>query len=345
VSVAQWVVWAGSIVLPLAALGLLAPLALRLARWIFRGAARQAFVDRWYPGLHRPLAVALALGVHAACVPLFAFTLPTRVFYSQLTAVASVIVLGWLVWRLLTLVFGQARAIALGRRQASTQSLMLLGERVAKAFLLLAGLFALLRIGGVDTTTALAGVGIGGVDVALGAQRSVENLLGGVFLLTDKALAVGDVCCIADRMGCVEDITLRSVRLRTLEQTLLSIPAGVLAQATIENLTTRQKILLKTTLRLGYPTPPDQLRTILARIHRAVVEHPEIEAETARVRLVEFRETAIELELFAYVLTADYPRFLGIREDVLLEAAAIVEAAGGAFAALPFLNAAQRTAV
>lgn len=168
--------------------------------------------------------------------------------------------------------------------------------------------------------------------IALGAQRSVENLLGGVFLLTDRALAVGDTCSIADRLGVVEDITMRSVRLRTLEQTLLSVPAGVLAQSSVENFATRDKILVLSTLRLRYDTTAAQLRQVLGRIRGLLEERPEIEKETARIRLVDFGVYAIELELFAYLLTPDFSKFLALREELLLQVAAIVESSGSGFA-------------
>jgi MscS family membrane protein len=196
----------------------------------------------------------------------------------------------------------------------------------------LVAIFAILKVAGIDTTTALAGVGIGGVAVALGAQKSVENLLGGIFLLTDKALAVGDTCFISNRLGVVEDITLRSVRLRTQEQTLLSIPAGVLSQANIENFATRDKMLLQTTLRLRYGTTAEQLKAVLDGIRALLAQHPKLEIETSRIRLIDFGVYAIELELFAYVLTSDGLTFLSVREDLLLQIAAIVESSGSGFA-------------
>jgi MscS family membrane protein len=198
--------------------------------------------------------------------------------------------------------------------------------------IIVVAVFSILNIAGVDTKTALAGVGIGGIAIALGAQKTVENLLGGVFLLSDKALAVGDTCSISNRVGTIEDITLRSVRLRTPEQTLLSIPAGILAQANIENFATRGKILVQTTLRLRYGTTAEQLRSVLDRIYQLLRENSSFEAETARIRLVDFGASAIELEVFAYVLTSDALKFLAVREDLLLQIASIVESSGSGFA-------------
>jgi MscS family membrane protein len=208
----------------------------------------------------------------------------------------------------------------------------MLAERVCKLVVVMLAVFALLKIFGVDTNTALAGVGIGGVAVALGAQKSVENLLGGVFLITDRALAVGDTCSISNRVGVVEDITMRSVRLRTTEQTLLSVPAGLLSQSSLENFATRNKILVRSILRLHYGTTTQQLRRVLAAIRVLLDAHPDLENESASIRLVDFGVRAIELELFAYVATAEVQRFQAVREDLLLQVAAIVESSGTSFA-------------
>ena len=195
-----------------------------------------------------------------------------------------VIALTWLARRVLTLAFARTRTTVWGRDSTSTQSLLLVGERLAKVLILVIAVIAILTIVGVNTKTALAGLGIGGVALALGAQKTVENLLGGVFLLSDRALAVGDTCSISNRVGVVEDITLRSVRLRTLEQTLLSIPAGTLSQSSVENFATRAKILAQTTLRVRYGTTAEQLRSILTGIQRLMAENPKIDTASSRVR-------------------------------------------------------------
>src|SRR6185503_13004998 len=145
-------------------------------------------------------------------------------------------------------------------------------------------------------------------------------------------IAVGDQCRIANRMGRVEDITLRSVRLRTPEQSLVSVPAGVLAQAGIENFATRKKFLIQTTLPLRYGTNAEQIRRILEGIRALLDGNRMIETETKRVRLVNFGGQAIELDLMAYVLTANESEFMAVREDLLLAVTTIVESAGTGFA-------------
>ena len=331
-SLALWIVWAGLIGISLVLLWLLSGLFMLVVRTTIRDPARRRVVDSWYVALRWPLILFLTPIVQLAAIPFLGFSFRFRIVNGQFAAIWLVAALAWLLCRLLTPTFRQARIMVQRRGYGGTTSLMVLGERVLKVFIALVAIFAILKLAGIDTTTALAGVGIGGVAVALGAQKSVENLLGGIFLLTDKALAVGDTCFISNRFGTVEDITLRSVRLRTQEQTLLSIPAGVLSQANIENFATRYKMLWQTTLRLRYGTTAEQLKTVLEGIRGLLAQQPKLELETSRIRLVDFGVYAIELELFAYILTSDGLTFLSVREDLLLQIAAIVESSGSGFA-------------
>jgi MscS family membrane protein len=331
-SLAQWILWAGSFFAPLLLFWMLA----RLVPWVARRrivdiTPRAIFLAGWNR-VRWPLVGGLTLLAHLAAVPLLGFSVTTRLSYTRFVLVTLVFAVTLLVWRLMGAMFQQAGLMALRRGRASARSLIKLGERVAKVLVILIAMFVVLRLAGVNPTTALAGVGIAGIAVALGAQKSVENLLGAVFLLTDRALAVGDFCRVSDRDGWVEDITLRSVRLRTLEQTLLSVPAGLLSQGSIENYTTRGKILLQSVVRLRYGPTCEQIETALNGMRQLLAQHPSIEQESARVRLTSFGAQAIEIDVFAYVTTADYLKFLEIRERLLLQIARIVESSGAAFA-------------
>lgn len=332
IPVARVIAWAATLIIPAAILSLLSTLFIIVARRFIREPARRTLLESWYSGLRWLVIMVLTLAIHLGLMPFLGFSFRFRIIYSRIALVVGVVAATWFLWRFVALSFAHARFVAERRGQAGVRSLLMLAERVSKTLLVLLAIFALLRIAGVDTTTALAGVGLGGVAVALGAQKSVENLLGGVFLITDRALAVGDTCSISNRVGVVEDITMRSVRLRTTEQTLLSVPAGILSQSTLENFATRNKILVQSTLRLRYGTTADQLTQVLSSIRAMLDEHSHIETETARIRLVDFGIRAIELELFAYVLTSDYLKFLAVREELLLRIAGIVESSGTSFA-------------
>ena len=332
ISLAQWILWAVSIALPLVLFWALAHLVAWMGRRRIEDITRRALFIAWWNGVRWLIVFGLALGLHFSVMPLLGFSLTFRVAYARVGLTVAVVVVALLVWQLMSVSFHQARLLAMRRGRSDTQSLILLGERIAKVLLVVIAVFVLLGLAGIDATAALAGVGIIGVAVALGAQKSVENLIGGVFLITDRALAVGDQCRLSDREGWVEDVTLRSVRLRTIEQTLLSVPAGVLSQASIENFSTRSKILLQSILRLRYGTTSAQIETVLQGVRQLLASHALLDKDSARIRLVAFGPQAIELELFTYVATSDGGKFLEVRESLLLQVAQIVESSGSAFA-------------
>jgi MscS family membrane protein len=341
VSVAHWTVLVVTLLIPFALLVLTFSLAIRLIRATVREPSRLRSINAWYAGIRWPLIIFLTLSIQLIWMLIsmrsLGFTLTSRVTYARVALVLDVIALAWLLRKFLTLRLERTRRLVMEKDRTGTESLVLLGERLLRALVFLVAVFAILAIVGVNTKTALAGLGIGGIALALGAQRTVENLLGGILLLSDKALAIGDFCSISNRVGVVEDITLRSVRLRTLDRTLVSIPAGALAQSGIENFATREKILAQSTLRLRYGTSVEQLTRILAGIRKVLDESSNVESATSRIRLVNFGAEAIELEVFVYMLTADFNRFLELREELLLRIASVVEAAGSGFAPTRFI--------
>lgn len=330
------VLWALSLALPLALL----PTLLRWVHIVVRGVARtpwrRSALDGWFEATRTPLVLALTLATHGVAATWFGPTLSFRIWYSRLLVGLLVAALAWGVHRALGFAFRHAVRRLEHEGRGGTRSALVLGERLLNALLLLVVVLALLALVGVDIGTVLAGLGIVGVALALGAQKTIENVLGGVLLLGDEAIAVGDLCRVSNRLGVVEDITLRSVRFRTVEQTVLSIPAGVLAQAELENFASRNKILVQTRLRLAYGTPTERVRSVRDDVEALLGVHPAVEHATARVRLVEFGVQGIELELFAYLLTSDLLRFLSLREELLLDIAQRVESAGVAFAAPPW---------
>jgi len=151
-------------------------------------------------------------------------------------------------------------------------------------------------------------------------------------VLADEVIRVGDFCRFGDKSGTVEDISLRSTRIRTDERTDISIPNGSLATMNVENFNRRDKILFSPTLGVRYETSADQLRYVLAELRRLLYEHPKVESNSARIRFSSFAARGLALEVFAYILTQDYAEFAAIREDLLLRMMEIVERSGTGFA-------------
>src|SRR5436305_12921902 len=139
---------------------------------------------------------------------------------------------------------------------------------------------------GVNVTAALAGLGIGGLAIGLGAQKTFENLLGGVSVLSDKALHIGDRCRIGDQRGVVEDIGLRSTKLRTEDRTVVTIPNGTVASAVLENYRQRDKILFRQMIRLRYDLSSDHFHYVLDEVRSVLKQNNRVENSTSRVRLL-----------------------------------------------------------
>jgi len=251
-----------------------------------------------------------------------------RHYYVQVTTIAVIIGANWILWRVIRWFLRGVRNRALARGHSGTGSLMLLGERIIKAIVFVMAIFLVLGVMGFNLNTALAGVGIGTLAVGFGAQQTIANLFGGVSVLGDEVIRVGDVCKFGDRTGTVEDIGLRSTRVRTEERTLLAIPNGTVATINVENLSRRDKILFKTVLGLHPDTSPGHLNYVLGEIRDVLSKHPKIETSTARVRLTEVTPSAINVELLCYVLTRDFDEFATAREGLLLRIMKFVEDSG-----------------
>jgi MscS family membrane protein len=181
---------------------------------------------------------------------------------------------------------------------------------------------------GYEVTTILAGLGVGGVAVALAAQKSLENLIGSITIYASQPVHVGDFCKFGETLGTVEEIGLRATQLRTLGRTVVHIPNAQFAAGAIENLTQRDKILYRTRLRLSYDDTPEQVRQVLSKIRELIAQLESIDEESSRVRFLEFGEYAQELELFIYIKTSDFVEYLEHREDINLHLNDIIESAG-----------------
>ena len=290
------------------------------------------FTSVWDTPLGMPLRCMIAIALHGFFVYLLQPPLLYRIYYVRLLAAMLAACFGWLASRLSDQGFGHALNQTRTHHRGG-ESVLILMQRINRVGILIIAFVAGLAVLGLNVTTTLAGLGIGGLAVALAAQKTLENLIGGISLLLDKAVQVGDFCKIGDQRGVVEDIGLRSLKLRTLDQNLLVVPNGVLAQMQFENMKARPKLLINQNFSLRIETEVEQLRFVLDRVQKMLNEEPAIESGTSRVRVTNFAGAAFELELFAYGKTSDWAQLTAIRQDVLLKIAGIVEAAGTRFAA------------
>jgi MscS family membrane protein len=262
-------------------------------------------------------------------------TLPllAREFWYGIAVLAAVVGVVWFLVRLTNWFEGKVR-LRLGRRGdfAGALSVLRFVRSAVDSLIIFVGLLVLLYYFGFNPTTVLAGLGVGGIAVALAAQKTLENVIAGISLISDKAIRVGDFLKIGDTLGTVNDIGLRSTRIRTLDRTVVNVPNSQIANASLENISLRDRFWFHPMLRLTYETTAAQLRSIIAGITNLLAQQSKVEQSSLRVRLVAFGESSLDLEIFAYLDAGDYATFLRYQEDLLLQLMDLVEAAGARIA-------------
>jgi MscS family membrane protein len=218
-------------------------------------------------------------------------------------------------------------------RRIAAGAVLPLMRHATKGFLLAVAAVVALQNFGFNATGLVAGLGVGGLAVALAAQKSIANLFGGISLVTDHPVRVGDFCRFGEgQQGTVEEIGLRSTRIRTLDRTIVTIPNAEFSEIHLENFGARDRFRLHTILQLRYETSPDQLRHVLAEIRKLLIAHPSILEQPARARFVAFGAHSLDIEVFAYAGVSDWEAFLKVREDLFLRFMDVVRESGTSFA-------------
>jgi MscS family membrane protein len=275
-----------------------------------------------------PLTFVIALLIHYAWVAYIGTSLLYRFYYRRVIWIFLAIAFYWLLTRITREISKRIGASLSSRGMYAERSIVSLIRRFVEVSIFIVVTLIVLHGLGFDVSAALAGVGIGTLALGLGAQKTFENMFGGVSILFDKVIMIGDTCKVNNQTGVVEDIGLRSTRLRTPERTLLSIPNGVMATAVIENFRFRDKFLCQQVIRLRYDLSPDHVRFVLQEIRQLLLENPKVEDSTSRVRFIRFADYALEVEIYCYILEGDYPSYIATQEALLLSIMDALEKAG-----------------
>jgi MscS family membrane protein len=293
-------------------------------------AARTAY--RWDDDLvtriSRPLTLWWALAVMYALLPWLKLYEPAHEFVHSL--MRGVFLLGFF--------WAMSRGIGIGGqllarsswalRNKASRSLIPLITRVGHVALIAVAVIALLSQLGYPVASLIAGLGVGGVAVALAAQKTLENLFGAFSIGADQPFREGDFVRIDDFVATVEYIGLRSTRFRTLDRTIITIPNGKLADMKIESFAVRDRLRLACTLSLAHGSTPAQVKTVLRGLDEVLRAQPKLWHEGLTTRLFQLGATSIDIEVMAWFSTTDWSEFQQIREDLLLAFMDVVAQSG-----------------
>jgi MscS family membrane protein len=251
---------------------------------------------------------------------------------NDVTVIVGVVAILLLLWQLLDFISTLIEKQMAHHNNHSGISAVLFLRRAAKVALVVLGIIFILNTFGFPVGTLLAGLGIGGIALALGTQKTVENFVGSVTLIADHPIRVGDFCKAGDVVGTVEQIGMRTTRIRTGDRTIISIPNGDFSSMKIENFSPRDRFLFDPVLNLRFETTPEQIRYLLVQLRSILYAHPKVNPDPARIRFVGMSTDALKLEVWAYIDTTNNDEFLEVQEDLLLRFMEVVNASGTGFA-------------
>jgi len=327
----QWIAIAILILLGWVAARLLTPLLLT----VLRRATRRTQVD-WDDELVSVLAGPLRLGV----LSLFLFMTSSWLHLAEpaqqgaqlVWKLLAVLIIGWLLSAWVGLGARLLEQAVSARANPVARSFIPIFARIAKLGVWSLVLVVGLDVVGVEAMGLVAGLGIGGLAVAFAAQKTIENLFGSLAIAADRPFQVGDFITAGGTSGTVEEIGLRSTRIRTMARTIVTVPNGALMAERIETFAARDRILFRTTLGLIYATTAAQLELVIDDIKKHLHAHPKTYKDTIRVRLDSLGDSAINISIITWLETTDFNEYTALVEQLYLDLLKIVERAGTSFA-------------
>lgn len=281
--------------------------------------------------MRRPMTMAVALFVFWTLVPYLALTLRAEDVLGRVLRALGYLAFFWALLRAVTVAGDEISNAPWSMNRPSLRSLTSFGVKVGKFMVAAMALMAAMSELGYPVTSVVAGFGLGGIALALAAQKTVENLFGSISILADQPFLVGDTIRVDGVEGTVERIGVRSTRLRTADRTAVIIPNGKLADMRIESLGPRDRIRFATKIVLDRATPIAKVEAVLAGLKKKLSEHPKIESKNVWVHLVSLGDvdgSGFSIEVASLVETRDFTEFAGIRDALLVACSKIIEEQG-----------------
>ncbi|TDS12932.1 mechanosensitive ion channel family protein [Sphingobacterium paludis] len=290
--------------------------------------AEQDAQSRIIRAFFRPVQLFLAVWIFVFATEQADISIIVRQRLSSLSVIFYILATLLLIWQLLNAGSNiTQRNLAKRGNQAGVSAILFL-RRAAKIAMVFVAIIAVLDTFGFNVTTGIAALGIGGIALALGAQKTVENFVGSVTLIADQPVRVGDFCKVGDVVGTVEQIGMRSTQIRTNERTVVTIPNGEFAALKIENFTHRDKFLFAPNFYFKLDSTPEQIRYLLVEMRAVLYAHPKVDAIPARIRFVGVSKDGLKFEVFSYINAVDFDMFLAVQEDVYLYLLDVIKKSG-----------------
>jgi len=278
-----------------------------------------------------PLSLYLAVMLFIVITRNLQVAIVARQLLNRFAGAIALVALAWFLWRLIDVLSEVAANRMDHRQRRRAKAAIVFVRRAVKIIILAIAFMAALDSLGINVTTGIAALGLGGLALALGAQKTIENFVGSIAVLVDEPVRVGDFCKAGDVVGTVEDIGIRSTRIRTNDRTTVTIPNGEFSALQIENFATRDRFLFNPVLKLSRDVDADAIVRVLEGIRAELQETPAIHAG-ARANLAGFSDNSVDIELFSYVDAPNFDEFIILKEQLLLAFLRRIKEAGARLA-------------
>ncbi len=288
--------------------------------------------DTLIAALDGPLRLGLLALLLTVGIPWLRLSAPAEHTTGILLKLLVVLFLAWIVSRWVGAGARLLQRSAVAEANQVARSFIPVFSRITTVLVwVLAVVVALDQIG-VKVVGLVAGLGIGGLAIAFAAQKTIENLFGSIAIAADRPFQVGDFIAIGDLVGTVEDVGLRSTRIRTLGRTVVTIPNGSLISDRVENFAARDRFLFNPTIGLLYGSTKAQLEFVLDELKRMLYGRDDVFKDVVRVRIDGFGASSIDIGIFTWILAADFNDYKARVEEINLAIYDIVERSGTGFA-------------
>jgi MscS family membrane protein len=294
---------------------LLIALLVRIPQHYFKREWRVAWLD----AIIQPLRVMLWLAILRIGIGIVDPSAIARLYIGRGMLVVFVWSVAWCIIRLVGMLFNRIELRLNKNQQIASRTMLRLGRRTASVTIIVLAILVVLENWGYNTSTLIAGLGVGGIAIALAAQQTIANVFGGVSLIGDQPIRIGEFGKFGDMIGVVEDIGMRSTRVRTLNRTIVSVPNSAFAGLSLENYSVRDKILFNPSFQIKRSTTDDQVHALIDALNKLLSGRRDIEPAPTPARIVGITSGSFTLEIFAYVLTPDIDAFYKIQSELLLQ--------------------------
>lgn len=238
----------------------------------------------------------------------------------------------WLLMRTIDAVAEQMSLVADGTESRMDDQLVPILRKIAKFILVAIGIIFYMQSNGYPVSGILAGMGIGGLALALAAQDSISGIFASVVIFLDKPFMVGDFVEVNGVNGTVEEIGIRSTRIRTVEKTLVTLPNKEIMDSNINNYSKRPMRRTATTIGVTYDTTPEKMKELLEQLRSMLKDYEEVDNDNVYVHFTGFGDSSLDIDLKYFIMTIDYGKWLDTKEDINLKIMHIVYDLGLDFA-------------